>query len=180
MSAAHSILAILELIDVRLLYASLLLFIVLLLPVTIVVHELGHAVFARLAGLRILTVGIGYRQVFCRMWIGQTCFYVGRPLLTGLCLCQNDDLIEQPRKVAFFVAGGPVFTLLGALAMFGAWHMGIRNVLVVALLCSLLLNSAFSIFPAQISLQASVLMRETDVWRQNVFRSYIPLIKEGP
>ena len=97
------------------------------------IHELGHAAIARFVGLRVVVCGIGFRRPLFRFRCCGIAFYLARPFAGGLTLFVPEQL-QVPRKpMIAALGGGAGANCLTAFVTFGAWHLGVRNDLVMAL-----------------------------------------------
>jgi hypothetical protein len=78
---------------------------------SIIVHELGHALFGKLAGLRIVACGIGCRRPFFRVKMGETCYYAGFPITSGLTLCVFETVEPPWQRMVLLTLGGLIASL---------------------------------------------------------------------
>jgi hypothetical protein len=78
---------------------------------SVFVHELGHVAFGRIAGLRILGFGFGVERPIFHVWLGNTVFFVARPLTGGVTLLAHDSVTPPWRAMVVSVAGGPIASL---------------------------------------------------------------------
>jgi Predicted membrane-associated Zn-dependent proteases 1 len=106
---------------------------VLLLGITIVIHELGHLLLGRLVGIKAEIFSIGYGKGIWKKKIGDTIFQITPFPLGGYVKFYGDDYTKdyqgESKEGAFFskppliriipVIGGPLFNLiLGFLIFF--------------------------------------------------------------
>lgn len=87
------------------------------LYLSILVHELGHALAGTLAGFRIVSCGIGTARPFARIRIAGVCFYLARPLLRGLTLAIPNRLGPNRKAPAILSAGGSLANLATVLVL---------------------------------------------------------------
>lgn len=97
------------------LHALVLLFSALYL--SILVHELGHALAGALTGFRIVSCGIGIARPFAQIRIAGIWFYLARPLLRGLTLAIPSRLGPNRNAPAILYAGGPLANLATVLVL---------------------------------------------------------------
>jgi membrane-associated protease RseP (regulator of RpoE activity) len=109
-----------------------------LLGVLITVHELGHFIVARLAGVRVLTFSLGFGPKILRFQRGETEYCISVLPLGGYVRMYGDDVnedvpveqrryafLEQPFLVKSAIAlAGPVANLLLPLVLFFAIAVG--------------------------------------------------------
>lgn len=89
------------------------------------IHELGHAITAKLAGCQVAACGVGSGDVQFQVRIGETVYFIGRrQTLGGVTLITGPKYRTNRRARDFGIAGGPVASLLIAGAMFTLWQMG--------------------------------------------------------
>ncbi len=88
------------------------------LYLTIMVHELGHALAGTLAGFRMVSCGIGIARPFAKIRIAGVWFYLARPLLLGMGLAIPERLGPNRKALAILYAGGPLANLAAGLV---AW-----------------------------------------------------------
>lgn len=86
------------------------------LPVWIVfsvaIHEAGHAVAARLVGLRVAFCGVGIQKPLVSFSIGQTRCFFGLWPINGMTLICRDSPELPLRPMIFAVAAGPLTNFL--------------------------------------------------------------------
>lgn len=94
---------------------------VLLLPLLVLWHELGHMAGGRLAGFRpvLLVVGFVRWQKGDRGW--RMSANRSAALAGGLAACVPQGSHDLVRRTATLIAGGPLASLVGAGAGLGAW-----------------------------------------------------------
>lgn len=99
---------------------------ILLLGITIIVHELGHLLLGRWVGIKAEIFSIGYGKGIWKTKIGDTIYQITAFPLGGYVKFSGDDYFKdynkEPEKGAFFskppliriipVLGGPLFNLL--------------------------------------------------------------------
>ena len=105
---------------------------ILVLGVLIFVHELGHFLFAKLFGVRVLKFSLGFgNRVVGRKW-GETEYLISAFPLGGYVKMYGeqpgDEIAEEDKEVSFshkkvwqrfgIVFGGPLFNLLFAVVLF--------------------------------------------------------------
>jgi regulator of sigma E protease len=109
-----------------------------LLGVLITVHELGHFLVAKLAGVRVLTFSLGFGPKILRIQRGETEYCLSALPLGGYVRMYGDDVNEEipadQRRFAFLerpflvksaiALAGPVANLLLPLALFFALGIG--------------------------------------------------------
>jgi len=98
---------------------------VLLFPalyLTILVHELGHALAGTLAGFRMVSCGIGNARPFAKIRIAGVCFYLAHPLLLGMGLAIPERLGPNRNALAILYAGGPLANLAVGLVAWVVWR----------------------------------------------------------
>ncbi|MSR57630.1 MAG: hypothetical protein EXS05_08155 [Planctomycetaceae bacterium] len=83
--------------------------------VSIALHELGHAIVGKLAGLRVVACGIGIRRPLFHFRLGETHYFVARPLSGGVTLLLHDSIRTPRWRMILSVAGGPLASLLTAI-----------------------------------------------------------------
>jgi hypothetical protein len=98
---------------------------------SIFVHELGHAVCGKLAGLRIFACGIGSQHPFLRLRVGETNFYVGWPLTSGMTLGLHETVAVPWTRMVIFTVGGPLASLVFSALMTAVAVYGDANAFVV-------------------------------------------------
>jgi hypothetical protein len=88
------------------------------------VHELGHALLGRLAGLRVTSFGIGLGRPFlvfgCR---GMRVYLARKGLLQGVTFLHPDTVSLPSGRLLAFMAGGIIAQLVLALLALGAWWL---------------------------------------------------------
>jgi regulator of sigma E protease len=113
-----------------------------LLGVLITVHELGHFIVAKLAGVRVLTFSLGFGPKILRVQRGETEYCLSALPLGGYVRMYGDDISESvpddQRRYAFLekpflvksaiALAGPVANLLLPLALFFALGIGEQQV----------------------------------------------------
>jgi hypothetical protein len=102
-------------------------------PAAVAAHELGHALFGKLVGLRVVACGIGSHHPFFRVRIGDTSYYVGRPLTSGLTFGVHESVMTPWKRMAIFTAGGPLASLCTAMAAAFLAFSGYYNGFVLSL-----------------------------------------------
>lgn len=105
---------------------------ILVLGVLIFVHELGHFLFAKAFGVKVLKFSLGFgNKVFGRKW-GETEYLISAFPLGGYVKMfgeqQEDEVLPEERRRSFshkpvwqrfgIVFGGPLFNLIFAVALF--------------------------------------------------------------
>lgn len=81
----------------------------------IAMHEAGHVIGGRLAGIPILAWGIGVKDPWFRTRIGRTVFYIGWPLRGGLTIPATYTIERRPFREILLLAGGPAANLAGVM-----------------------------------------------------------------
>lgn len=87
------------------------------LYLSILIHELGHALAGTLAGFRIVSCGVGITRPFARIRIAGVWFYLARPLLRGLTLAIPNRLGQNRKALGIIYAGGPLANLATVLVL---------------------------------------------------------------
>ncbi len=88
------------------------------------VHELGHALFGRLAGLRVTSFGLGLGRPFLAFGCGGMRVYLARKGLAYGATFLNPDTVTVPRgRLLLFLIGGIVAQLVLALLALAAWWL---------------------------------------------------------
>lgn len=133
--------------------ANVPLFLLLLLPAWVLgvaIHELGHLIVGRLAGLDVVACGIGLRRPFwSHTWRGIT-FYLGRPVTSGLNLFVVEDLRWPRWQMVTMVLAGPAASVLLTLVAWLLWQLEIAPTLISALFWTAAFVALTSLVPAQI------------------------------
>lgn len=84
--------------------------------ISLALHELGHAIVAKIVGLPVVACGIGARKPWFKIRIGETCYYVGRPLHRGVTLALYETIGPPRWRMIATIAGGPLTSLVIAAA----------------------------------------------------------------
>src|SRR5438270_4422363 len=102
---------------------DLLLLAILVYPIlvaSVFVHELGHAILARLVGFAVHSFGVGLARPF---WVfslrGTRVFFGLRHITKGLTFSQPSQVLPPRWRLASYYAGGSLANLLCALAAVG-------------------------------------------------------------
>lgn len=95
------------------------LFMLVALPLAIFLHELGHAIFGELAGLRVLALVVGTGRPLYTRRIRNTIFCImSRPFFSGMAICVSPGIRTPRPALATFAIGGPLASFLtGALLL---------------------------------------------------------------
>jgi hypothetical protein len=80
---------------------------------SVILHEFGHVLAARCAGIDVTAWGVGYRRPWFSCKVGSSVFYLGRPLSGGMTFTLHRKLDREPVKEFIMVLGGPMANLLG-------------------------------------------------------------------
>ena len=91
------------------------------LVISVAIHELGHVIAGRLAGVRVVACGIGYRP-WLHARVGGIVFYFGWPFFSGLTLSLEDDLHLRRGPYAVMIAGGPLANLFAFFGTGWLWY----------------------------------------------------------
>ena len=94
------------------------------LLVAVALHEAGHALFARIAGYRATSLGLGTRRPFFRAVLpgGMIVFLCRDHLTFGTCWTITPELLPSRQSRALLFVGGGVANLLFAAGCFAAWR----------------------------------------------------------
>jgi len=90
-------------------------------------HELGHWAVGRLLGRPVPACGIGPVKPWFRRRIGGTQFYFGRPLTTGMTLGVQSYPDQNRWDQFWYIAGGPLASILGLAAGWLGWGFVARS-----------------------------------------------------
>jgi len=97
-----------------------------------VMHELGHALAARLCGVKASGFGFGVGRRVCRVQLGAISFGLRRWPLGSFVMLDGDALRQRPAAQQLFVHLGGVLMNLLAGAMFYGTNLGWLNLLLAA------------------------------------------------
>jgi hypothetical protein len=98
----------------------------------IALHETGHALAARAAGMTVFSWGVGNRKIFLRIPVGRSIFYLAWPLSGGLTLWAPPSLDPRPMAQAIAILGGLLANAVGLLAGIAAFALGWKSEVVAA------------------------------------------------
>lgn len=98
------------------------LYVILLYLPCVFFHELGHAIFARCAGIHVMACGIGYAKPIFSMRLFGIHFYIARRNITGgLTLFVDDPSQHDTKKIILAIAGGTIANFLLIIVSFILW-----------------------------------------------------------
>lgn len=85
---------------------------------SVIIHELGHMLGARMAGLRVAYCGVGIQKPLFSFGIGETRYFFGLWPINGLTLIVHDGPRVPTGPMVFAVAAGPLTNLaMGVVAL---------------------------------------------------------------
>ncbi|MDA0705550.1 MAG: site-2 protease family protein [Proteobacteria bacterium] len=132
-------------------------FIILFWAPLLVLHELGHALAARLLGWQVREIVIGFGRELCCWQSGATLVRIKLVPLEGYILPTPSDARQMRRKSMLIYAAGPgaELLLLAALLLALGWNyvfgtaLGTGQIAVQSLAIAILLGAGFNLLPFQ-------------------------------
>ena len=92
-------------------------------PLAVIVHELGHAAFGRLAGLQIKRIAFGFGRTLAKFQIGKTELQLNAAIFSGGYCQPYPPLVWAPWREALFSVGGLLANAIAAIALcLVLWH----------------------------------------------------------
>jgi hypothetical protein len=93
----------------------------LLMPIAVLVHELGHALVGRLMGLRVFVINLGQGPPLCRFEVTETRVIIGRFPIHGYVRMVPEGGPNQRLRVGAAILAGPITHLLWIAAITLLW-----------------------------------------------------------